>query len=178
MDVNTAKVAVIGIGNVLMGDDAAGPYLIKLLKARYEMPAQVALIDAGTAGLALPGMMAGYDAVILVDTVQADGAPGTVHRFDHAALLCAPCAQSITPHDSGVRDALSLSDLVGNGPKEAVLIGVVPDRTDGGIGLSPAVFAAMAPLVDAVTEELARLGMPVVPRNAPLEPELWWERGS
>ena len=176
MDTNTAKVGVIGVGNVLMGDDAAGPYAIKMLKARCVFPEQVELVDGGTAGLALPGLMDGYDAVIVMDTVHAEAAPGTLCRHDRAALLAAPRTQPVTPHDPGLLDALFLSDLSGKGPREVILIGVVPDRADTGVGLSPAVCNAMGALVDAVVSEIVRLGVSVQWRETPLDPDLWWER--
>ena len=174
--VNTEKVGVIGIGNVLMGDDAVGPYIIKMLKARWEMPVRVALIDAGTAGMSLPSLMEGYHTVILVDTVQAEGGGGTVHRYDREALLAKPFAQALTPHDPGLRDALLLSELLGNGPQEAVLVGMVPECVDGGVGLSCVVRGAMDALAEAVVGELERLGVSVARREIPLDPDLWWER--
>ena len=174
--VNKEKVRVIGLGNVLMGDDAAGPYLIKLLNARCVVPDQVALVDGGTAGLSLPGMMEDCDAVIVVDTVHSGAASGTVHRYDREALLSAPGTPALTPHDPGLRDALLLSELSGNALPDVVLIGVVPERVNAGIGLSPAVHDAMDTLLEMVVAELARLGVDVVRRETPLDPELWWER--
>ncbi len=176
MIANTEKVAVIGIGNVLMGDDAAGPCFIKTFEARCVAAGQVTLIDGGTAGLALPDLMDGYDAVIIVDTVQSGTVPGTVHRYDRTSLLSAPSTKALTPHDPGLRDALLLSELTGNNVPDLVLIGVVPERTDAGIGLSPAVRGAMDTLVDAVLAELVRLGVSVIRREPPLDPDLWWER--
>ena len=159
-----------------MGDDAAGPYLIKLLKARWDWPEGMVLVDAGTAGLALSGLLEGYRAVIFVDTVQAEGGAGSVCRYDREALLSSPGTRARTPHDAGLHDALTLSELSGNGPGEAVLIGVVPDRTDSGIGLSPPVQRAMALMEAAVMSELARLGAPGIRKATPLPPDLWWER--
>jgi hydrogenase maturation protease len=173
--VNTAKVGIIGIGNVLMGDDAAGLYFIKLLNTPCTPSPQVALVDGGTAGLSLPDLMAEFDVVILVDTVQSEDAPGTVRRYGRAELLDAPFARAMTPHDSGLRDALLLSEL-GRTVQEVVLVGVVPERMEPGVGLSPAVRDAMDALMDAVLEELERLGVAVVGRETPLAPDLWWER--
>ena len=45
-----AKIAVIGIGNVLAGDDAVGPHVVRVLEAHYELPDGVQVIDAGTPG--------------------------------------------------------------------------------------------------------------------------------
>ena len=170
------KIGVVGIGNVLMGDDAAGPYLIKLLKAGWDWPEGAELADAGTAGLALPELLEGYTAVILVDTVEDEGGAGSVCRYDREALLSSPGTRARTPHDAGLRDALILSELAGNGPREVVLIGVVPECTGRGVGLSRPVRRAMALLEAAVTDELARLEVRVTRKANPLPPDLWWER--
>jgi hydrogenase maturation protease len=169
-------VAVIGIGNVLMGDDAAGPCMVKMVEAQCLLPERVTLLDGGTAGLALPGLMEEYGAVIVVDTVHTGAAPGTVHRYDREALLSTPGSRALTPHDPGLRDALLLSELTGNNLPDLVLIGVVPEQTAAGVGLSPAVRDAMDTLVHAVVAELARLGVAVVWREKPPDPDLWWER--
>jgi hydrogenase maturation protease len=176
MTANSEDVRVIGIGNVLMRDDAVGPYLIKLLKARCVVPEQVALVDGGTAGLALFGLMDGCKTVLIVDTVHSGAHPGTVHRYDREALLRAPSTHALTPHDPGLRDALLLFDLTGSNMPDLVLIGVVPERVDPGIGLSLSVQEAMPALLDVLVTELARLGVPMPWREEPLTPDFWWER--
>jgi hydrogenase maturation protease len=61
------RIGILGIGNVLMGDDGVGPYTIKLLEARYEFPEQVELQDLGTPGLGITAAFSEYDAIILID---------------------------------------------------------------------------------------------------------------
>lgn len=56
------RAAIVGVGSVLMGDDAAGPYLVRLLEARYELPPEVTLLDAGTPGPGFEDLLRGYDA--------------------------------------------------------------------------------------------------------------------
>jgi len=174
--VNSEKVLVLGLGNVLMGDDAAGLYALKLLHSRYVIPEQVSLLDGGTAGMVLPSLMEGYGAVLILDTVRTGDAPGTVCRFDSGALRAASRTASTTPHDPSLNDALLLAELNGDACRELVLIGVVPKQTQPGIGLSPAVLDAMEHLLEAARMELSRLGMTVTPRETPLQPDLWWER--
>jgi hydrogenase maturation protease len=70
------RVAVLGMGNVLMGDDAAGPYVIETLHARYEFGPDVTVLDLGTPGLDLAPYIFGLETLILVDTVQTGGSPG------------------------------------------------------------------------------------------------------
>src|SRR6266508_490834 len=69
-------IRVLGIGNVLMGDDGFGPYVVEALGARYEFPDNVSVIDVGTPGLDLAPFLIGADAIIVIDTVRSDGEAG------------------------------------------------------------------------------------------------------
>ena len=63
------RIAVVGLGNVLMRDDALGPTAISLLVSRYDFAPGVAVEDLGTPGLDLHPHLDGLDVVIIVDTV-------------------------------------------------------------------------------------------------------------
>jgi hypothetical protein len=66
-----ARIGVIGLGNVLMGDGAVGPHVVKTLEAYFVFPHEVALIDAGTPGLDLTAHVAGLEMRIPGDTENA-----------------------------------------------------------------------------------------------------------
>jgi hydrogenase maturation protease len=171
-----AHVAIIGIGNVLTGDDAVGPYVVRVIEARYDLPASVQVIDAGTPGYDLTAFLAGLDAAILVDSVKAKGAPGEVRVYDRAELVKRPAVLAMSPHEPGVREALLNADFMGVTPAVVRLVGVIPASTESGIGLSPAVRAAIPAAVERVAAELRTLGVAVRERVPPREPDLWWER--
>jgi hydrogenase maturation protease len=78
------RIAVIGIGNVLTGDDAVGPHVVRVVEARYALPADVQVIDAGTPGYDLTAFLVGLDAAILVDAVKAKAAPGELRVYEKA----------------------------------------------------------------------------------------------
>ena len=72
------RVLVAGVGNVFLGDDAFGVEVVRELMRR-PAPAHVTLRDFGTRGLDLAyTLVAGFDALLLVDTVQRGHAPGTL----------------------------------------------------------------------------------------------------
>jgi hypothetical protein len=48
------RVGVIGLGNVLMGDDAFGPWVVQTLLAEHDFPEGIAVEDLGTPGLWKP----------------------------------------------------------------------------------------------------------------------------
>ena len=172
------RVGVIGIGNVLMGDDALGAHVVKHLEARYELPRDVAVVEAGTPGAALPSVMEGFESVIVVDTVKMRGAPGEVRLLDKARLLARDPVLPMSPHEPGLREALFTMEFQGTAPREALLVGVIPQEVELRIGLSAPVAAAVAGALAEVVSRLEALGHEVRPRAQPEEPDLWWERSA
>jgi hydrogenase maturation protease len=171
-----ARVAVIGIGNVLTGDDAVGPHVVKVLEARYALPPDVSVQDLGTPGYDLTAFIAETEAVVLVDSVKAKGAPGEIRTYDKAALLAKAPVLATSPHEPGVREALLNAEFIGVAPPVVRLVGVIPGSTATGIALTPAVREAIPGAVAAVVRELLSLGVRAEERVPPLEADLWWER--
>jgi hydrogenase maturation protease len=170
------RIAIIGIGNVLTGDDAVGPHVVRVVEARYALPDDVQVIDAGTPGYDLTAFLVGLDAAVLVDAVKAKGTPGELRVYDKAELLTKKPVLAMSPHEPGVREAIMNADFMGVTPPVVRLVGVIPARTETGIGLSPEVRAAIAAAVEQVAAELRALGVAVAERTPPREPDLWWER--
>jgi hydrogenase maturation protease len=170
------RVAVIGLGNVLMGDDALGPTVIGALDARFEFPQEVAVLDLGTPGLDLTPYLLGFDAAVIVDTVGGPGAAGSIVLYRRDEILKSPPQPRLSPHDPGLKEALLTVAFAGGGPREVLLVGVVPGRVTTGIGLTAAVRAAVPDAAAEVVRELARLGVPARPRSQESPPDLWWER--
>ncbi len=76
---NGRRVLVAGIGNVLRGDDGFGPAVARALEESYELPAGTHVIELGIGGVGLVHeLMEGYDALVLVDAMAGDGAPGSL----------------------------------------------------------------------------------------------------
>jgi len=169
-------IAVVGLGNVLIGDDALGPTVVQTLAAAYEVEPNVQVLDLGTPGLDLVPHISGADALIVVDTVRAAGDPGTVRQYRKEQLLATAPAQRVAGHDPGLKDTLLTLDLHGHGPVDVLLVGVIPQSVETRVGLTPAVRAAVPEALQAVLSELARLGAPARARGKPLPAALWWEK--
>lgn len=171
-------VAVLGLGNILMRDDGLGPFVVQVLLARYRFPEGVTVQDLGTPGLELTPYLEHQDAVVVIDTVRATGAPGEIRLYDREALLKHPPAQRISPHDPGLKETLLTLDLHDAGPRDVLVVGVIPETVGHGIGLTPAVRAAVPAVEAAVVEHLARIGCAPQPVPDPPAPDIWWERGA
>jgi hydrogenase maturation protease len=171
-------VTVLGLGSVLQGDDGFGAWVLAGLAARWELPAGVELLDAGTPGPELGHYLLGLDALIVVDTVRGGSGgrePGTLLLYRRDEILRHPPQPRMSPHDPSLKDALATAELAGDPLSEVLLVGAVPARTDLGAGLSDEVRGALEPAEQAVVDELRRLGVAVEPRPEPLPLDVWWE---
>lgn len=169
-------VTVFGLGNILMRDDALGSYAIRTLEALWEFPPEVEVLDAGTPGLELSTLLEDCGAIVVVDTVRAEGAPGELRLYRRDEILKHPPAQRITPHDPGLKETLLTLELQGESPPDVLVVGVIPGRVDYGVGLSDEVRAAVPAAIEAIVEEVRRLGHAPARREPPREPDIWWER--
>lgn len=179
------RVGILGLGSVLMGDDAVGPYAVELFASRWLLPAGVSVLDAGTPGPDLVDHLVDLDAAIVVDTVRGPSgpagsdSPGTLRLYRREEVMALPTSPRTSPHDPDLRQALLTAELAGRAPAEVLLVGVVPERVELGTELSPAVRESLAAVESVVVAELRRLGVEPErrrrPRGAPVWSP-WWER--
>jgi hydrogenase maturation protease len=174
--VSPPRVAVIGLGNVLMGDDAFGPWVVQTLLAEYRFAEGVTVEDLGTPGLDLMPWVTDLEALILVDTVRADATPGTLRLYRRDDVLKHPPPSRLSPHDPALKEALLTAEFAGRGPREVLLVGAVPETTAMGVRLSTALRAAVPAAAEEVLKELERLGRPATRRCNPPSPDTWWAR--
>jgi hydrogenase maturation protease len=169
-----AEVRVLGLGNVLMGDDAAGPWVVEHLRAEYEIGPGASLTDVGTPGLDLVPHIGGARVVILVDTVKSAGEPGELRFYRRDEILKYPPGPRTSPHDPGVKETLLYLEMAGSGPEEVLLVGIVPGRVEKGLFLTPAVAAAIPVAAEAVAVELRRLGIRAERQAGAAGARPWW----
>lgn len=143
-------VLVIGCGNLLRGDDAAGPELVRRLRERG-LPAGVRCIDAGTGGIDAVLQMRGAGEVVLVDACRSGAEPGTVHEAPATAVARTPRA-GIDVHSVRWDHALALAGgLFGDDiPRRITACLVEAASFEPGEPLSPAVDRA----IDGLAERL------------------------
>lgn len=173
----SARISVLGLGNVLFGDDGFGPFVIQSLRAGWDFPQNVCLVDVGTPGLDLVTYFQGTDMVFLIDAVGGSGVPGELRLYRGRELKQMQPKPRVSPHDPAVLETLLIAELAGDGPHDILLVGVIPRSLDLGVGLSAAVREAAAAASELVVRELANAGADPVPRHRPDTPDVWWMRG-
>lgn len=148
---------VLGLGNLLLGDDGLGPLAVDRLIRRYDAPEGVNVLDGGTLGLSLLPYVEDAERAILVDAIRGDGPPGTLVRIEGEDVAPAVAAR-LSPHQVGVADLLDGARWRERYPSFLVLLGLVPQSLDLRVGLSPALDAVLPELVERVVAEAASLG--------------------
>ena len=154
-------VLVLGLGNVLLGDDGLGAAAVARLERDYHLPPEVQLEDGGTLGLSLLELLTRSDHVILVDAVQADSPPGTLIRLDGDDVSDA-VRDRLSPHQIGVADLLDAARLIDRYPRTVTLLGLVPELIDLAVCRSCAVDDKLDELITAVVREVCSLGYTMV----------------
>ncbi|MBD3648158.1 MAG: hydrogenase maturation protease, partial [Pseudomonadales bacterium] len=92
------SVVILGLGNVLLGDDGAGIHVIEHLRLNPAFPSEFLLIDGGTLSFSLLELVENARILVVVDAMELDAAPGTVRLFvddDLDNFLAAPRQRSV-----------------------------------------------------------------------------------
>ncbi len=157
-----AAVVVLGIGNALRGDDAAGLQVARRVRSLLESaPAppgpQIAVLEHEREPLGLIDRWQGCSAAVLIDAIRSGAAPGTTHRIDVSATpIPAPLGSSSSTHAVGLGEAIELARALGRLPATIVVYGVEGASFDSGSALSGPVGAAVPALAEAVAREAIR----------------------
>jgi len=156
------RALVIGCGNLLRGDDAAGPVLIRRLADRG-LPEGVLGVDAGTGGMDVAFRMRAVPRVILVDACASGSEPGTLFEVPATELGNLPPLAGINLHAVRWDHAIAFARwlLEDDYPADVTACLIEGERFEVGGALSPKVDAAIDRLVDLLLAKLT----PAEPRG-------------
>jgi len=143
---------VLGIGNRLGGDDAVGPCLVDMLSERQHKvtilhAAEIAAIDAGTAPESYTSVIRQRrpESLVLVDAADMGLPPGAVRTIPPEKIS----VLSLSTHHMPLSMFISyVQEFCG----KVLFIGVQPERTEMGGGISRTVRKSMTELVNVVLE--------------------------
>lgn len=117
------KTLVVGLGNVLMGDEGVGVHVVRILE-QHTLPPEVECLDGGTGGFILLEALQSADRIVLIDAASDGNRPGTVTRTTPRFSRDYP--PTLTAHDVGVKDLLDVFYMQG-GDREIVLYAITID---------------------------------------------------
>lgn len=146
---------IVGCGNLLRSDDGVGPHLVRRLWD-LGVPEGVRLADGGTAGMDVAFQMEGATELIIVDACRTGAPPGTLYEVPGEEVETPPLT-ALNLHAFRWDHALAFGRwlLKDRFPRKVTVFLIEAENLEPGVGLSPAVAAAMERLA---AELLRRLG--------------------
>jgi hydrogenase maturation protease len=141
---------VIGIGNTYRRDDGVGPEVIAAL-AKQDVPDVRLMAALGEPGAILEAWTGAARAVV-VDAAKCDApVPGRIRRWtpgdaEHSAV--------VSSHAFGLPQTYALGQALGRTPGELVVLTVEIADAGHGVGLTPAVAAAVPEVINVILAEL------------------------
>jgi hydrogenase maturation protease len=168
------RVLIAGIGNVLLGDDGVGPYVVRQLESGYSFDEGVELEDLGTPALDFIDHIAGLDALIVIDSVDNGKPPGTINLYRRQDLIRKAPAVRMDTHSPAIAESLLAAEVFfGMPPQEILLVGITAESYAAGCNLSESVQAAVDSAVQHVLAELGRLGVSYNKKQGSPS-NVWW----
>jgi hydrogenase maturation protease len=152
VDRSNSRILVLGIGNILLGDEGVGVAVIEHLNDLGTIPPTVDLLDGGTGSLVLLEPMREARRMILVDATADGSPPGTIQRL--VPRFSSDFPPSLTAHDIGLRDLLDSFYLLGETPEVVLYAISIRFPQEIGLGLSAEVAAAVPEVADQIRREI------------------------
>jgi len=150
------RILILGVGNLLLGDDGFGVHLINALQDA-PLPPNVRLLEAGTVSHQLIPLFREIDYLIVIDVVEAGDVPGSIFRFSPDDMQF-PSEQKASLHQISLIDVLRMAELTGGKPK-TVILGVQPkDVSSWSLELSDELKAVIPKVKDLLFQELKKIG--------------------
>ncbi|HEY3380838.1 MAG TPA: hydrogenase maturation peptidase HycI [Vicinamibacterales bacterium] len=142
-----ARVAILGVGNDMNGDDGAGVSVVRELAARMPATPGVLLIDGGTAPENFTGPIRRFrpDLVIEIDAADQGEPPGTVAWIDWRE------ADGMSASTHTLPPSVLANYLSSELGCRVALVGIQPEGLEMGTPLSPTVASAVRDLADALS---------------------------
>ena len=149
------KTIVLGIGNLILGDDGVGVHVANEVKKHINSP-DITVDEAITGGMNLLDLLLGYDKAIIIDEVKSESSEkGEVKRI---LLSNFTTIHSCNPHDVSLIEAINIAKKLGEDriPKEIIIIGIMMKEIPCEFNeeLSEKIAAAVPKAVDMTLKEI------------------------
>lgn len=146
------KIMVMGVGNILLSDEGLGVRFLDEL-AKNALPANVELLEGGTAGLELVHLIQDVDFLIIIDALNANAEPGALFRFQPEDLQIIPKQYEVSFHQIGIVEVLTMANVLGKAPK-TLIFGIQPKSLEWGLEISPEIEVLFPRLTELVLKEI------------------------
>ncbi len=145
------KLLVMGIGNLVMGDEGVGVHVVQQLE-QEELPDFVECLDGGTGAFYLLEYMQAADRIVIIDAAAFSDEIGSIQVL--RPQFSSQYPRTLTAHETGLKDLIDWFNLV-NQPPDIRLIAITVDPyQDVALGLTPPVEEAKNKALELVRKEI------------------------
>lgn len=142
----------MGLGNLLCGDDAFGVLAAARLYELFDFPDNVEIMDGGTQGQTLYGLVAEADRLLILDAADLGAEPGSLGILRNGELPMWLGKGKLSPHQDSFAELLALASLKNSLPEEIALIGLQPGHLAFGDQRDVPIDEAMRLALDILAE--------------------------
>lgn len=153
------QTVVFGAGNLLLSDEGLGVHLVRHMNDKYEDDDAVEFYDGGTMGILATHKLEETSHVIIVDSLEADGEPGELRVYKKEDIMLDKIPAKMSPHQIGLQEVLTLSELRGKAPDTITFYGVIPASLESDVELSPQVKMRVGEIEEMIKNELREMGI-------------------
>lgn len=145
------RIAVMGVGNLLLKDEGVGIHVINRLKTF--LGDRVEIIDAGTAPDIFTLVKPDIERLIIVDAANGNGEPGTIYRLT-AEEISATRQNPFSLHDVGVAENIRLLSIFNPNLKSIIIIGIQIKSVEYGLDLTPEIEKQIPEVIKLILSEI------------------------
>jgi hydrogenase maturation protease len=160
------KIGILGVGNLIVGDEGFGVHAINYLQENYIFPDNVILRDGGTAGIYMSPFLEECDPVFVIDVVDIDAEPGSMHYYSNEDVKAGKISTRMSPHQLGLLEVLEICKLRDAAPEKVEFYCVVPKVLETTTELSTVVAPRVKEIAEILIKRLQDDGVSVKKRDS------------
>ena len=159
------KIGILGVGNLIVGDEGFGVHAINYLQENYIFPDNVILKDGGTAGIYMSPFLEECDPVFVIDVVDIEAEPGSMHYYSNEDVKAGKISTRMSPHQLGLLEVLEICKLRDAAPEKVEFYCVVPKVLETTTELSNVVAPRVKEIAEILIKRLEDTGVTVQKRD-------------
>lgn len=148
------KILIMGVGNLIMGDEGVGIHVIKELE-KMPMPDNIELLDGGTGGFHLLSYLQSYPLVIMIDATLDQDPEGTIKTIKPKFASDFP--KALSAHDIGLKDLLEAVTLLDKLPEMYLITISIKDLSRMSVELSSIILKTIPAVIKEVHSILGKI---------------------
>jgi len=152
------NITILGIGNILLGDEGFGVHFVRWFENAYQIPEGVNIVEGGTLGYGLLDTICSCDRLIVIDVIKTKDEPGSIYRFTKEVME-AELPPPTSVHEVSFRDVLCKAELIEECP-DVIFLCIVPQHYgDMNLEMTSLMQEKIPPMEELLLKELAFYGV-------------------